>query len=68
MAGHTPGLVNLTVVGLPRAVEIALREIYTVLDVEHVGDPVAPHRSSRLVSVAVTAHVLIPRPDSEVTP
>ena len=68
MAGHTPGLVTLTVLGLPRSVEAALREIYAVLDIEHVGDPVAPHKSSRLVSVAVTAHVLIPRNESEVTP
>jgi hypothetical protein len=68
MAGHTPGLVKVTVLGLPRAVETALREIYTVLDVEHLGDPVAPHKSSRLVSVAVTAHVLIPRPNSQEAP
>ncbi|MFC7478756.1 hypothetical protein ACFQX7_00005 [Luedemannella flava] len=56
---HRPGIVTITVLGAPAAVQAALREVSAVLDVEQVGHPVTPHKGSRLVSVRVAAHVLI---------
>ena len=65
--GYRPGIVTISVLGTPAAVETALQEICGVVDVAQVSDPVTPHKGSRLVRVELAAHVLIPRTDAETT-